>query len=524
MGGEAGYLKFGAFDDQVDRAFHQETFSNFGDSGASFQGGFEDFWSGSFGDEDHPITASEADDDYDGDQKIGALYGMMDLPLSATVDLIGGLRWESTQIGIVNSPEADALWFPPGSPTPVHLQPGDADVEFSQDNALPAIGLVYQPADEVTLRGSYAQTVARQTFKELTPIIQQEFLGGPIFIGNPDLVMSELQNYDLRADYTPFAGGLVSASWFSKSIKNPIEYVQQVGVLFNYTTAENYPHGELNGYEFELRQDLGVVWESLKGLSIGANATFIDSSVTLPASEAAGFDLPGIQAPMSSREMTDAPDYIYNLYATYDLVDTGTLFGVFYSVTGQDAARRRRPEQRQLRPEHLRAGSRHAQHDAGAEDRAVPDAAARGEEPHQSRDPDGLQLAVHRAGRDQHVVHEGGRILDLPGRELFVLRHADDTHIGRRRRHATQARLWITGRCETEDGDRGAGPRARRVLRLVRRDVVETRRRAGEGAADARGDPRDHGQVGRDPADHLQGAQRLAAGQGDPRRTPRARD
>ena len=32
--------------------------------------------------------------------------------------------------------------------------------------------------------------------------------------------------------------------------------------------------------------------------------------------------------------MTDAPDYLWNLFTTYDLESTGTSFGAFYTVTG----------------------------------------------------------------------------------------------------------------------------------------------------------------------------------------------
>jgi TonB-dependent receptor len=330
--GKEGYLKVGAFQDHVTRKFNQDTFSNFGDAGATFAGGFDDFWSDSFPNEDHPITASEFDVDYKGDQKISAWYSMMDLPLSTSVTLIGGARFESTKTSIVNSPEPNATWYPPGSTAPVTLNPGDADVDFEQNDVLPSIGLTVEPVQKLTLRGSYSQTVARQTFKELTPIRQQEFLGGPTFIGNPELQMSALKNYDLRADYAPYEGGLVSVSWFKKDIENPIEYVQTPGD-FTFTTPVNYPKGNLNGYELELRQDMERLSSSLTGLSIGANATFIDSKVTLPADEAAGFSEPGIQAPMQTRDMTDAPDHLYNFFVNYDLT-AGTQFSIFYTIQG----------------------------------------------------------------------------------------------------------------------------------------------------------------------------------------------
>jgi outer membrane receptor protein involved in Fe transport len=327
-----GWFKFGVFADDLHRDFDQDTFSNFNDN-SSFNGDFDDPWSGHFPFENHPITASLFDVDYKGDQKIQALYGMLDLPLTSTLSLIGGVRRESTDISIENQAEQNATWFPPGATAPIQLNPGDADVDFSQKDYLPAVGLVYTPWAPLTLRASYSQTVARQTFKELTPILQQEYLGGPIFIGNPELGMSSLKNYDARVDWTPYEGGLLSASYFYKHIEDPIEYVQRIA-SFNFTTAVNYPRGHLDGFELEVRQDLGRLWDPLHGLGAGANATFIQSEVTLPDDEAAGFVLPNINAPMTTRDMTNAPEHLYNFYLTYDLEKTGTQFAVFYTVQG----------------------------------------------------------------------------------------------------------------------------------------------------------------------------------------------
>ena len=91
--------------------------------------------------------------------------------------------------------------------------------------------------------------------------MQMEYLGADIFVGNPQLQMSALENYDLRFDYEPYAGGLFSVSWFYKDVKSPIEYVQRFQASLFYTTAVNYPEGTLDGYEFEVRQDIGKLWE-----------------------------------------------------------------------------------------------------------------------------------------------------------------------------------------------------------------------------------------------------------------------
>ncbi len=327
-----GYFKLGLFDDRVQRQFDQDTYSNFGDAG-SYVADFDELWSEVFPDEDHPIGESLRDVDYRGEQEINAWYAMVDMPITPHVNVVGGARFEKTSISIVNDPESLANYFPEGADGPVELTPGVADVDFRQDDVLPSIGLVVRPTEKVTVRTSYSETVARQTFKELTPILQQEFAGGPIFIGNPDLRMSALKNYDLRVDFVPYEGSLVSASWFKKDIEDAIENVQRK-VTFSFTQPFNYPEGELKGFELELRQHLGHFRPALEGLTMGANATFIDSEVTLPEDEAENFAGENIEAPMPTRDATNAPEYLYNLYLTYDLEDAGAQFGLFYTVRG----------------------------------------------------------------------------------------------------------------------------------------------------------------------------------------------
>jgi hypothetical protein len=327
-----GALRIGWFSDAVVRRFDQDTFSNFSDN-SSYEAPFEQFWSAVFPSEHHPITGASTDVDYAGELDVQAYYAMLELPLLPWLKVTGGVRIESTDLSVVNDPEAEATWYPPGSLTQTQLNPGDGDAAFSQRDVLPSVVVEVKPWDELVIRAAYAETVARQTFKEITPILQQEFLGGPIFIGNPDLRMSAIKNYDLRADWRPYPGGLLSATWFRKDLRDPIEYVQKIAT-FTFTTAENYPEGEIEGFEFEVRQDLGHFTNALRGFAIGANATLIDSRVRLPEAEAAGFLLPNIQAPMAYREMTNAPESLLNLFVTYDNEDTGTQVAIFYTVQG----------------------------------------------------------------------------------------------------------------------------------------------------------------------------------------------
>ena len=329
--GEEGYLQFGVFNDQVERSFDQDTFSNFGDSGTSGTLGWNQSWADLFPTENHPIFEATTDVDYRGTQDIFAWYGMFDMPIHERTNLIGGVRFEDTGITTFNRPEADSVWFPPGTSAPVTLGEGDGNVDFSQDDALPALSLIHELTEAVTLRFSYAETVARQTFKELTPIVQQEYLGGPIFIGRPDLRMSNLENLDFRLDYQPREGSFLSFSYFDKQIEDPIEYVQTAST-FSYTTPVNYSAGEMNGLEAEFRQDLGQFSKAFEGISVGANATWIESEVRLTQGEINGFAALG--TPLTKREMVQAPESLYNLFLTYDSDSGNTQFGLFYTVQG----------------------------------------------------------------------------------------------------------------------------------------------------------------------------------------------
>lgn len=333
--GRDGYAKFGVFADQAERSYNQDTFSNADDPNNFYIGGWNDPWSAVFSGQDHVMVASQQDVDYNGNQRINAVYGMVDIPLGEQFNLIGGARLESTTLITTVFGEAGATWFPPGALAPISFanDPRAADVDFSQSDVLPAVALQWQAAESTTLRLGYSQTVARQTFRELTPIIQEEYAGGPIFIGNPDLQMSALDNYDIRVDYTPYPGWLLSGSMFYKSVDLPIEYAQYLAPQnFSYTTAVNYPSGWMHGFELEARVKLGEIDEGFQGLALGANATFIRSQVDLPADEIEEFDQVGF--PTASRAMTGTPEYLLNFNATYDYDPLGTQIGVFYTVQG----------------------------------------------------------------------------------------------------------------------------------------------------------------------------------------------
>lgn len=328
-----GYVKLGYFQDEVLREYEQESFGNFTDAGSFFEGDFSEFWSTVWPEEDHPVLPADIDVNYEGAQEITAYYWMVDIPVWSFLKLTGGIRYEQTDLTIVNDAEPDAQWVPPGTTTNVKLEEGKADAKFIQQDRLPAMGFEFTPWDWVSVRGSYTETVARQTFKELSPIQQQEYLGGDIFIGNNELGMSSLRNRDIRIDLKPYEGSLISWSMFEKRLDDPIEYVQRRSA-FTFTTPVNFPKGVIMGHEFEMRFPLGYLWSPLEGLTIGGNLTLIDSKVWLPKRERDLFMADNLQIPIETRSMTNAPNYLWNVYFTWDIERFGTELGAFLTVRG----------------------------------------------------------------------------------------------------------------------------------------------------------------------------------------------
>lgn len=343
--GTEGELKLGLFSDSVSRDYTQDSFLYTRHPGFAVLP-FETYWSDVYPFQDNsrggPYIIGSGDDIYyDGETDIDAWYWMGDVPLSSFLNIVGGFRFENTDISIVNRPaggtdERVVLVTNPDDPAfgqfkRIEFGTDDwkeyADASLDQDDVLPSIGVVLRPIKNVTLRASYSETVARPTFRELSPIQQVAYAGGPVFIGNNNLEMSSLQNEDIRAEWTPYPGGLISGSWFHKDIDDPIEAYRGNNAGLSYTTVDNYPEGEIDGYEFEIRQHLGALWQPLLGLNAGFNYTVIDSEVTVPQREVDN-------GSPETRDMLNTPEKLWNANLTYEIPTLGTQLGLFYIFTG----------------------------------------------------------------------------------------------------------------------------------------------------------------------------------------------
>lgn len=285
------------------------------------------------------------DVDYDGHQAIGAAYGMADLPLAERLRLIAGARAERTDLTIEPSSRRPCLFvdapscvegivlLDSGDREIVEVDTREAGADIAETDILPAAALVYSIRDGMDLRGSWSRTLARPTFRELAPVATEEFLFGDEFVGNPDLVLSDITNYDLRWEWFFRPGDVLAASVFAKDLTNPIEQISFSAGGRTFIQPVNYESGSVEGAEVEARLGLGLLGERFKAFFFGFNGTLIRSRVKVPEIEQESLSAYGLE--QEERRLQGQPEYLVNVNVSYDNDRTRSTASLFWNLVGE---------------------------------------------------------------------------------------------------------------------------------------------------------------------------------------------
>ncbi len=364
-----GRVKFGAYIDRSDRDFAQSSFTYFfpGVFGPRSRPdvienrGFQSFvqqsdgqlWTDIFAASNRiglatnnpfapnqllwVLVGSGGDVPYTGDQEIDAAYAMVEFPLARSLNLIGGMRIEKTALDVVPNTLTDKIEFitkdDAGNRGILELPETEGIANLDQTDHLPAIGLVWEPIEKMNVRVNWSRTIARPTFRELAPVAAIEVLQGDEYFGNPALQLSQITNYDLRWEWFPSQGDVLSVSAFYKDIKNPIELISFGAAGRTFVQPVNYPKGIAYGLEFEARGSLQRFVSKLAGLTAGINGTWLKTKVDVPLDEQASLADFGLD--QAQRRLAGQPEYLLNASLTYDNPDRGTSAGLFYNLVGE---------------------------------------------------------------------------------------------------------------------------------------------------------------------------------------------
>ncbi len=221
----------------------------------------------------------EEAENFDAHETVTSGYIRFDQQLGRHWALMAGLRLENTHVsysgfvyddGDQNGTDEETL-------TPTGKQ------SKSYINVLPALLLKWDVNDDLKVRASFTNTLARPKYANLVPnvIIDKE----DIAFGNPDLKATLSYNVDLSAEYYFKSVGLVSAGLFYKKINDFIvDYRQQnyeyQGTMYDeMTTPINAGDANLFGVEVAYQRDFGFIHPALKCVGLYGNYTYTYSKV-----------------------------------------------------------------------------------------------------------------------------------------------------------------------------------------------------------------------------------------------------
>ena len=218
-------------------------------------------------------TAASSPAGYQGKLTTDAVYLSLDTYINENYRLAIGVRSENGE-QMVNTYDV--------------FKPIDTNIEkvLNEDYILPSFTLTYLPKfdENLQFRLGVSQTIARPTFRELSPTLFIDVDTDRVIAGSLYLENSEIDNIDLRAEYYWGVNQFMTAGIFFKDISKPIEEVVNESGDLIVTSYQNVPGAELTGFEFEYErvfEDLlpNSNWGKSKEFLLKFNITATESEV-----------------------------------------------------------------------------------------------------------------------------------------------------------------------------------------------------------------------------------------------------
>lgn len=202
-------------------------------------------------------------DDYKGHNTLGAGYLAATLPFGK-LSVYAGLRYEYDKMELITNTRDDRE-----SPLSHY---------YKYNDLFPSVNATYKFTDKHQMRLSYGKTVNRPEFREVSPSVFYDFDLAADVKGNTELTSCYVQNVDLRYEFYPSRGEMISVALFYKYFDAPIEWTYTLSggnrMIYSYMNAD---HANNYGVEVDIKKDLSFI--GLPGLSWSFNGALIKSCV-----------------------------------------------------------------------------------------------------------------------------------------------------------------------------------------------------------------------------------------------------
>jgi outer membrane receptor protein involved in Fe transport len=261
--------------------------------------------------------ATNLQDSYDASNKLLAGYLGINIPVNK-FKIYGGLRVEKNR-QIINSFNDD------GSPLIV-------DNDYL--DLFPSVNMSYDITSKSLVRFAYGRTVNRPEFREIAPFVFYNFEEKATYYGNPELVNSYINNFDIRYEIFPSAGDMITLGGFYKHFETPIEaHLINAGSGLNYN-YDNALSAQSYGIELDMRKSLRSLEGSNNFLRMFRNFVLIFNGSLIHSQLKT--DNPNERD--STRAMQGQAPYIINTGLYYDNPKIGLMISAMYNVIGERIA------------------------------------------------------------------------------------------------------------------------------------------------------------------------------------------
>ena len=241
---------------------------------------------------------------YSGGQYINAGYVTGLWNFSSKLSVVAGLRAE--MIGV----EIDYLT----------LQSSEKQrIGSVQEKLLPSLSAKYVLKEDMNLKFGASKTYTLPQFKERVDMLYEEVT--QVYRGNKDIYESTNWNADLKWEFFPSNGELISATVFGKLIQNPINSIFINSTSNDISYINSGDKAEVFGLEVELKKELfnfnGEDAEFENKLSGGLNVSLIQTAQDLDAQKVNNETEYSASFTFDSSKLTGASDVLVNTDITY---------------------------------------------------------------------------------------------------------------------------------------------------------------------------------------------------------------
>ena len=204
---------------------------------------------------------------YRGHNILGAGYLTAFLPFGK-VDILAGVRFEYNDMELISNTR--------------DTEKSESSRHYKTNDLFPSVSLTYKLDEKNQIRSSYGRSINRPEFREISSSVYYDFDLASSVQGNTELKSCYVNNIDLRYEFYPSRGEMMSLAAFYKHFNTPIEWTYTVSggtdLIYSY---ENAKSANNYGLELDIRKDLSFI--GLQGFSWSFNGALINSHVSFDA-------------------------------------------------------------------------------------------------------------------------------------------------------------------------------------------------------------------------------------------------